>query len=87
MKKLTNRQNEVLAFIKEYLLNHHYPPTIREIAAHFSISVKGAYDHVKALEKKGSVRSGSSKSRALEVIEEIEPGEEVLLFAPARRRS
>jgi repressor LexA len=78
MKKLTNRQNEVLAFIKEYLLDHHYPPTIREIAAHFSISVKGAYDHVKALEKKGFVKSGSSKSRALEVIEEIEPAEEVL---------
>ena len=78
MKKLTNRQNEVLAFIKEYLLGHHYPPTIREIAANFSISVKGAYDHVKALEKKGSVKSDSSKSRALEVIEETEPGEEVL---------
>lgn len=78
MKKLTDRQNEVVSFIREYLGRHHYPPTMREIAAFFSISVKGAYDHVKALEKKGFIRLGSSKSRALELIGEEESQEEVL---------
>ncbi|WP_321990844.1 transcriptional repressor LexA [Marispirochaeta aestuarii] len=79
MKKLTSRQNEVLSFIKEYLSAHRYPPTIREIASNFSISVKGAYDHVKALEKKGHLRSGSSKSRALEIISQDDSsGDEIL---------
>ena len=70
MKELTKRQNEVLDFIKKYHGIHHYPPTIREIAANFKISVKGAYDHVKALEKKGSIKSGSSKSRAIEIVQD-----------------
>ena len=78
MKKLTDRQKEVLAFIKSYLADHHYPPTIREIAARFSISVKGAYDHVKALKKKGSIRAGYSKSRAMEVVEAETSSDELL---------
>ncbi|WP_319559588.1 transcriptional repressor LexA [Marispirochaeta sp.] len=82
MKKLTSRQNEVLGFIKEYLSEHRYPPTIREIASFFSISVKGAYDHVKALEKKGHLRSGSSKSRALEIISNEESRDEEVLDIP-----
>jgi len=68
MKKLTNRQNEVLSFIRNYLNKHKYPPTIREIAGNFSISVKGAYDHVKALEKKEKIRCNINRSRAIELI-------------------
>lgn len=68
MKTLTARQREVLAFISSYLGEHAYPPTIREIAEHFGISVKGAYDHVKALEKKGMLRLGENRSRALELV-------------------
>jgi repressor LexA len=73
MKTLTDRQREVLAFISAFLGEHAYPPTIREIAEHFGISVKGAYDHVKALEKKGSLRLGENRSRALEVVEREKP--------------
>ncbi|MBN1242473.1 MAG: transcriptional repressor LexA [Spirochaetales bacterium] len=68
MKSLTERQNEVLAFITDHVERHSYPPTIREIAEHFGISVKGAYDHVKALEKKGALRLGENRSRAMEVL-------------------
>ena len=68
MKTLTPRQAEVLEFIASYHDLHAYPPTIREIADHFSISVKGAYDHVKALEKKGRLRLGENRSRAIEII-------------------
>ena len=56
MRELTKRQIEILDFIKSFLVGHKYPPTIREIAGNFEISVKGAYDHVKALEKKGQIR-------------------------------
>ena len=68
MKTLTARQQAVLDFIAAYLEEHAYPPTIREIADRFAISVKGAYDHVKALEKKGKIRLGENRSRALEII-------------------
>jgi repressor LexA len=69
MKDLTQRQREVLAFISEYIKTHTYPPTIREIADYFTISVKGAYDHVAALKKKGCIK-GDKRSRTMEVIKQ-----------------
>lgn len=69
MKTLTNRQREILGFIKGFIKEHKYPPTIREIAGNFSISVKGAYDHVKALEKKERIKCDLGRSRAIEIIE------------------
>lgn len=68
MKPLTERQQKVLAFIEGYVQQRPYPPTMREIAEHFAISVKGAYDHVKALERKGCIKSGSHRSRTMEVL-------------------
>lgn len=70
MKTLTARQQAVYDFIVEFLDEHAYPPTIREIADRFAISVKGAYDHVKALEKKGKLRLSENRSRALEIVRE-----------------
>jgi repressor LexA len=68
MKELTPRQREVLDFIREYIRAHRYPPTFREIADNYSISVKGAYDHVAALKKKGYAR-GDKRSRTIELVE------------------
>lgn len=70
MKGLTRRQTEVLEFIRGYIADRKYPPTLREIGLHFGISVKGGYDHVKALEKKHVIRCHSNRSRAIEVLEE-----------------
>jgi repressor LexA len=66
MKELTERQREVLNFIRN-CINAHYPPTVREVADHFDISVKGAYDHLGALKKKNYLRMGRG-SRTMEVI-------------------
>jgi repressor LexA len=41
---------------------------MREIGEHFVISVKGAYDHVEALRKKGFIRLGDKRSRTIEII-------------------
>ncbi len=68
MKKLTKRQKEVLEFIKFYTKEHKFPPTIREIGEHFGISVRGSYDHIKALEKKGYIKCGVNRSRAIEIL-------------------
>lgn len=80
MKGLTARQKEVLTFIRQYLEKHRYPPTMREIAAFFGISVKGAYDHVKALEKKDRIRCNMNRSRTIELIDPDD--EEELISVP-----
>jgi repressor LexA len=72
MKGLTERQNKVLSFIAEHINTHLYPPTIREIAEHFSISVKGAHDHVTALKKKGRLRQNDKRSRTMELVRDNE---------------
>ncbi|MFW5710458.1 MAG: transcriptional repressor LexA [bacterium] len=68
MRALTRRQQEVLAFIEAFIDNHGYPPTMREIARHFEISVKAIFDHVKALEKKQKIRCDFNRSRAIELV-------------------
>ncbi|MCL2094390.1 MAG: transcriptional repressor LexA [Treponema sp.] len=68
MRGPTERQQEVLDFISHYLLTHTYPPTIREVADHFKISIKGASDHLGALKKKGLLKQGDRKSRTIELV-------------------
>ncbi len=70
MKGLTERQREVLDYIKSFIRSQKYPPSIREIADNFKISVKGGYDHLKALEKKKYVKCNMNRSRAIEIIGE-----------------
>ena len=68
MKELTHRQQEVLSYLEAYIDEHKYPPTMREVAAHFGISAKGAHDHIKALEKKNHIRCDINRSRAIEIL-------------------
>lgn len=68
MKQLTQRQQEVLGFLTGFIEKNSYPPTVRETAKAFSISIKGAYDHIKALEKKGVIKLQENRSRALEIV-------------------
>jgi len=68
MRKPTKRQEEVLEFISRYIHSHTYSPTIREVADFFSISVKGAHDHLAALKKKGLLKQGDNKPRTMELV-------------------
>jgi repressor LexA len=72
MKELTKRQKEVLSFISNHINKHSYPPTIREIAEHFSVSVKGAYDHVAALKRKNCLKQDGNRSRTMALTESKE---------------
>jgi len=67
MKELTERQKEVLSYIADYKNKHSYPPTIREIAEYFSMSVKGAHDHITALKRKGWIKHEDKRPRTLEI--------------------
>ena len=63
---LTPRQRQILSFIQGFLAEQGYPPTVREIAAHFGIDYRAVIDHLRALEKKGSL-ARSSKSRGIQI--------------------
>ncbi|HEY2901675.1 MAG TPA: transcriptional repressor LexA [Polyangia bacterium] len=63
---LTDRQQEILDFISQSIVERGYPPTLREIGTHFGIrSTNGVNDHLRALEKKGYLQREDLKSRAL----------------------
>ena len=53
MKGLTARQREVLAFIRSFTERHGAPPTVREIGERFGFTARAAFDHLRALERKG----------------------------------
>lgn len=73
-KDLTDKQQLILNFIKESIADSGFPPTVREIGDKFGITVKGAYDHMKAIEKKGYIKTEHNKSRAIVIMDE-EPEE------------
>jgi len=70
-KQLTKRQQEVLDYIKNHVQTAGYPPTVREIGGAFKISEKGAYDHLRAIERKGYIKRTARKNRAIEVLDFI----------------
>lgn len=72
MKGLTKRQSEILDYLKTFIDENRYPPAIREVANHFKISVKGAYDHIKALEKKNYITCNNNTSRSIGIVNEAE---------------
>ena len=65
MKKLTNKQTVILDYIKVFIENHGFSPTIREIGENFEMSVIGAYDHVRAIENKGHIIRNRKTARSI----------------------
>jgi len=66
---MTARQREVLEFIKEFIGQSGYPPSLREICARLGIKgAKNAAKHLDALERKGFIRRGALISRGIEVV-------------------
>ncbi len=65
MKALTERQRQVLVFVEGFCGRQGYPPTVREVAAHFGIQPRAAADHLAALKKKGYLHREPGRSRGL----------------------
>jgi len=67
--KLTDRQENILTYIKQFTLESGYPPTLREIGKHFQISSTfGVKRHLEALVKKGFINIESNASRGISLI-------------------
>lgn len=68
MRQITDRQKEVLTFISDFTEENSYPPTVREISEHFSISLRAVQDHIAALQKKGYLSLCQKRSRSIRVL-------------------
>jgi repressor LexA len=68
-RDLTDRQREILDFIKAEMRRKGYPPTVRDIGQAVGLSSSSTvHSHLNALEAKGLIKRDPSKPRALEVI-------------------
>jgi repressor LexA len=61
---MTQRQREVLGFMRGFSDKHGAPPTVREIAEHFRFTPRAAFDHLRALERKGMLQRRVTDKRA-----------------------
>jgi len=63
MRELTDRQHEILGFIRSFTAGHGLPPTVREIGERFKITPRAAFDHLRALERKGMLQRRTAPRR------------------------
>ena len=69
--KITPKQQEILDYIKQEILERGYPPAVREIcsAVHLK-STSTVHSHLESLEKNGYIRRDPSKPRAIEIVDD-----------------
>lgn len=73
MKGLTTKQATVLDFIRSFILQHHYPPTMREMIEHFGWkSTNAAVTHLEALIGKGRITRDPAKARCIRIVQSTE---------------
>ena len=78
MDNLTAKQEEILTYIRDYILKKNFPPTVREICTAVNLrSTSSVYAQLETLERKGFIRRDDQKSRAIEIIDQE--------FTPTRR--
>ena len=69
--KITDKQREILEYIKSEILHKGYPPAVREIctAVHLK-STSSVHSHLETLEKNGYIRRDPTKPRAIEICDD-----------------
>lgn len=69
--RISKKQQEILDYIKNEILNRGFPPAVREIceAVHLK-STSSVHSHLEALEKNGYIRRDATKPRAIEIIDD-----------------
>jgi repressor LexA len=66
---LTKRQQEIFDFVKRYVSEHGYPPTVRDIGKAIGLtSSSTVHAHLGNLERLGLLRRDPTKPRAIEVL-------------------
>lgn len=69
--KISMKQQEILEYIKNQIINRGYPPAVREIceAVHLK-STSSVHSHLETLEKNGYIRRDPTKPRAIEIVDD-----------------
>lgn len=69
--KISTKQQEILDYIKNTIMNKGFPPAVREIceAVHLK-STSTVHSHLEALERNGYIRRDPTKPRAIEIVDE-----------------
>lgn len=69
--KITNKQREILEYIKDEILKRGYPPAVREICEAVNLkSTSSVHSHLETLEKNGYIRRDPTKPRAIEIMDD-----------------
>ena len=69
---LTPRQLTIVKFIRTYVAEHEYAPTMQEIADHLGVSRPTVFEHIEALEARGAIKKRQrTRSRAIELVPEL----------------
>jgi repressor LexA len=76
--KLSSRQERIVDFIRDFLEDNGYPPTIREIGKSVGISSTSVVNYnLNVLERKGLLVRGKEVARGLRLVGEAEPAPSV----------
>ncbi|MCC5809941.1 MAG: transcriptional repressor LexA [Ectothiorhodospiraceae bacterium] len=80
MQALTQRQTEILRFIRDFIREHGFPPTRADITRGLGFrSPNAAESHLRALARKGALEIQAGSSRGIRLLGgELEPEEEGL---------
>lgn len=74
--KLTAKQQRIYDYIKDFIAQHGYPPSVREIAEAVNLkSPSTVHFHLKALEEAGVITRSSGKTRSIVLVEDTAPEE------------
>jgi len=68
---LTPRQHEIVEFIRDYVAENDYAPTMREMADHLGVSRPTVFEHIEALEARGALSRQALRSRGIELAPEL----------------
>ena len=69
--RISEKQKEILEYMKQEILNKGYPPTVRDICEAVKLkSTSSVHSHLETLEKNGYIRRDPTKPRAIEIIDD-----------------
>ena len=69
--KITEKQSQILEYIKSEILNKGYPPSVRDICQAVNLkSTSSVHSHLETLEKNGYIRRDPTKPRTIEIIDD-----------------
>ena len=69
--RITQKQSEILEYIKSQILNQGYPPSVRDICSAVNLkSTSSVHAHLESLEKNGYIRRDPTKPRTIEIIDD-----------------